>query len=48
MCELALEMRMPLGELGRRMSNRELTLIWPLFFAYRRREQERQAEKASR
>lgn len=31
-CELALEMHMPIGELGRRMSNFELTVIWPAFF----------------
>jgi hypothetical protein len=45
LCELALEMRMPIGELGRRMSNYELTVVWPLFFAARRREQEREVER---
>jgi hypothetical protein len=45
LCELALEMRMPVGELGWRMSNYELTVVWPLFFAARRREQEREVER---
>ena len=43
--ELALELGMPVGELGQRMSAHELTVRWPLFFDYRRREQQRQAEK---
>ena len=30
-CELALEMGMPLSELGERMTLHELTVIWPAF-----------------
>lgn len=37
---------MPVGELGERMSDYELTVIWPQFFAYRAREAERQKQKA--
>jgi hypothetical protein len=45
LCELALEMRMPVGELGDRMSAHELTVVWPAYFAYRHRDAERQAER---
>lgn len=48
MCELALELHMPVGELGQRMSNYELCVMWPLFFEYRRRDAEREAEKKRR
>lgn len=44
-CELALEMKMPLGELGQRMSNYEMCVIWPEYFAYRRREAQRQQDR---
>lgn len=40
MCELALELRMPVGELGQRMTAHELTVVWPAFFAYRKRQQD--------
>lgn len=43
--ELALELGMTVGELGRRMSCHELTVSWPAFFDYRQREAERQAER---
>ena len=43
-CELAEMLRMPVGELGQRMSNFELNVTWPQFFAYRKREAERQDE----
>lgn len=48
--ELALEMgksvqEMTTGEPG--MSARELTIDWPLFFAYKKRTAEAEAEKAS-
>jgi hypothetical protein len=46
MCELALELKMPVGELGARMSAHELTVVWPAYFAYRQRAQERDREKA--
>jgi hypothetical protein len=38
-------MRMPVGELGDRMSAHELTVVWPAYFAYRHRDAERQAER---
>ena len=44
MCELALELGMPVGELGERMSAHELTVIWPQFFAWRERENERREQ----
>lgn len=44
MAELALEMGMPIGELGDRMSNYELNVIWPAFYEQRRQIQEAQAE----
>ncbi len=46
-CELALELGMPVGELGRRMSAHELTVVWPEFFAWRRREAERAEQRAA-
>jgi hypothetical protein len=45
MCELALELRMPVSELADRMSAHELTVVWPAFFRYRQREAEREEEK---
>ena len=49
LCELALEMKMTVGELcygrGTPMSAHELTVVWPLYWAYKRRENERQANK---
>ena len=44
--ELALELRMPVGEMCNRMSAHELTVLWPEYFAYRNREAERQASAA--
>ena len=44
MHELALELRMPVGELGQRMSVHELTVAWPAFFQYRERERQRAEE----
>ena len=43
--ELALELKMPVGEMCNRMSAHELTVCWPEFFAYRAREAERQAKQ---
>ncbi len=43
--ELALELGMSVGELGQRMSARELTVAWPAFFAARQREQNREADR---
>lgn len=34
MCELALELRMPVGELTQRMSAHELGVLWPMYFQY--------------
>lgn len=48
MCELALELGMPVGELGERMSAHELAVVWPQFFAYRQRAAKAEAEKARR
>lgn len=49
MCELALELGMTVGEVchgrGTPMSAHELTVVWPEFFAWRRRVVEREAEK---
>jgi hypothetical protein len=47
MCELALEMGMPIGELGERMSNYELNVVWPAYRAHRAAEQEAAQEKAN-
>jgi hypothetical protein len=38
-------MRMPVSELGERMSAHELAVIWPAFFRYRQREADREADK---
>jgi hypothetical protein len=40
MAELALELGMPIGELGERMSNYELNVVWPAFYAQRAAQQE--------
>lgn len=45
LCELALELRMPVGELETRMSAHELTVVWPAFFAYRAEAQDRDRER---
>ena len=45
LAELALEMKMPVGELGQRMSNYELCVFWPNYFAQRARAAEAEAEK---
>lgn len=47
MCELALELKMPVGELSERMSAHELGVMWPAFFRHRQREQEREAARQS-
>lgn len=48
LCELALELKMPVSELAGRMSAHELTVVWPAYFRYRQREAEREAERAKR
>lgn len=42
LCELALELRMPVGEIGQRMSDYELCVVWPAYFAYRERKRARE------
>lgn len=44
--ELALELHMPVGEMCQRMSAQELTVGWPLFFAWRKREEKRLADES--
>lgn len=44
--ELALELGIPVGEMCERMSARELTVEWPLFFEARGREERRKAGEA--
>lgn len=45
LCQLALELGMPIGELGNRMSAHELTVIWPAFFAWRERASQREQSR---
>lgn len=44
-CQLALELGMPVGELGDRMTVHELCVVWPAFFAWREQERKREDEK---
>jgi hypothetical protein len=48
MCELALELKMPVGELADRMSAHELGVLWPAFFRYRQREADREQNVSRR
>lgn len=43
--ELALEMKMPVGELGERMSNWELCVFWPAYFRQKHLHDEAEARK---
>lgn len=43
--ELALELKMPVGELGQRMSLWELCVFWPAYFAERHRHEEAEERK---
>lgn len=45
LAELALELKMPIGELGQRMSNYELCVTWPTYFHYRQRAVEAEMRK---
>jgi hypothetical protein len=47
LAELALELKMPIGELGQRMSNYELCVVWPAYFAQRQKHVEREEAKRS-
>lgn len=46
MCEMALELKMTVGELcygrGTPMSSHELAVVWPAFYAHRERVHERE------
>ncbi len=48
MAELALEMKMPVGELGQRMSNYELCVLWPAYFSEKARHDQAEATKRDR
>lgn len=45
LAELALEMKMPVGELGQRMSNWELTVFWPAYYRQKAIHDKAEAEK---
>lgn len=45
LAELALELKMPIGELGERMSNYELCVTWPAYFHQRRLHEIREKNK---
>ena len=45
LCELAEKLGMPVSELGQRMSNYELNVTWPAYYAYVARERQREMEK---
>lgn len=47
LCELALELKMPVGELCHRMSAHELTVVWPAYFAYRDKARAREERAAA-
>ncbi len=44
-CELALELKMSLSEMGQRMSAHELAVTWPAYYAHRQRVRDREEEK---
>jgi hypothetical protein len=48
LCELALELHMPIGEMSNRMSAHELGVVWPAYFRSRQRVQDREDAKAGR
>jgi hypothetical protein len=43
--ELALELKMPVGEMCSRMSAHELAVSWPAFFRHRASERKREEQK---
>lgn len=45
--ELALELGMTVGEMHQRMSLEELTVRWPLYWAYRNRQRKRAEQQAA-
>jgi hypothetical protein len=46
MCELAELLGMPVSEVGDRMSNYELNVTWPAYFAAKRRIAQHEADRA--
>lgn len=46
LCELALELKMSVRELGDRMSAHELTVVWPAYFRVRNARAERDQREA--
>lgn len=46
LCQLALELKMSLRDLGERMSAHELCVVWPQYFKWRQMTQERNEQKA--
>lgn len=48
LAELALELKMPIGELSWRMSNYELCVTWPAYFRQRRLHEIREESKRAR
>jgi len=48
LCELALELGMPVGEMCNRMSLHELTVTWPAFFAARNKQAEREEARRAK
>jgi hypothetical protein len=40
LCDLALQLGMPVSELGQRMSNYELNVTWPAYFDAKRHREE--------
>lgn len=45
LAELAIELKMPVGELGDRMSNYELCVFWPAYFRQKHIHDKTEAEK---
>lgn len=50
LAELALELKMPVGQMCREMSNYELCIFWPSYFAHRaaQKEAEEQNKRGGR
>lgn len=45
LCQLALKLGMPVGEMCERMSAHELTVVWPAYFEWEAEERERMENK---
>lgn len=48
LCQLALELKMSIKDIGERMSAHELAVTWPAYFKWRAMAQEREQEKQER